>query len=64
VTLCLNISGLGWPTDLALPVVHVHLQASNSIGHITLEPHIARTACLGLPPYKPAGSDYLIAATQ
>jgi 4-amino-4-deoxy-L-arabinose transferase-like glycosyltransferase len=57
-TLCLNISGLGWPTDLALPVVHV-AAGEHSIGHITLD-RTLRTACLGLPP-QPAGSDYLIA---
>ncbi len=52
--LCLTISGLGWPQDLALPTVDVDLDGG-SLGAIPLT-RALREVCLSLPA-RPAGAD-------
>ncbi|EFO79760.1 hypothetical protein OSCT_2445 [Oscillochloris trichoides DG-6] len=55
--LCLSISGLGWPSDMALPSVQVRVGTSN-LGQIALSREL-RTECLALPA-QAAGSDLIV----
>ncbi|WP_129628108.1 hypothetical protein [Candidatus Oscillochloris fontis] len=55
--LCLSISGLGWPSDMALPSVQVRV-GTTSLGQIALSREL-RSECLALPA-QPAGSDLIV----
>ncbi|NNJ11808.1 hypothetical protein EKD04_015865, partial [Chloroflexales bacterium ZM16-3] len=55
--LCLNISGLGWPEDLALPTISASLD-DMPVGSFALTRDL-RTVCLDLPA-RMAGSDLTI----
>ena len=55
--LCLRVSGLGWPTDLALPSVQATLDGT-PLGSFALTRTLAET-CLALPA-RPIGSDLVI----
>ena len=55
--LCLRVSGLGWPTDLALPSVQATLDGT-PLGSFALTRTLTET-CLALPA-RPIGSDLVI----